>query len=95
MAGKNNRFQLFLYEHHDKVAAAADAAGRTLSAEVRQRVARSFWQDEVIEEIERMAASLSPGTDFYDEATIEHLRDFIAEARKRHHIPRPENPHAT
>jgi hypothetical protein len=48
---KEQRFQMWLHEQHDRVAASAAANGRTLSSEVRQRVKRSFEQDAKLAEL--------------------------------------------
>ncbi len=81
--GKNNRFQLFLYHQHERTAASAEANGVSLSTEVRNRVARSFWQDDVIAEITRL-------NEEFDEEILKHLVDFIKAAQAKHFIPRED-----
>lgn len=41
------RFQLFLHEFWQMTTAAARENGNTLSTECRQRIARSFWLDDL------------------------------------------------
>lgn len=53
MSNDKKRFQLFLYNFHDVTAEASKRNEVSLSTEVRNRVARSFWQDELLAEMRR------------------------------------------
>jgi len=72
MATKDKRFQLFLFGLHDLTANSAEENGVSLSTEVRNRVSRSFWQDEVIDRLRSK------------DVTIEELQQFANDKQKAH-----------
>jgi hypothetical protein len=75
MATKDKRFQLFLFGLHDKTAEQADKNGVSLSTEVRNRVSRSYWQDEIINFLL---------TNELENYSIDWVADFVREKKIKH-----------
>lgn len=74
---KPQRFQLFLYEWFDTIAEHARHNENTLSTEVRQRVARSLWQDRLVEYI----AKEIPHAQGDRLATLQELQSYLKTAK--------------